>query len=289
MDLTETEVRSVLTRTSGYIKTVTSHSLQPYRGCTLGSSLCGVGCYVQHSPWVTRGRRWGSFLEARMNAAQVYRDTVERERAWARRSRGGFGIFLSSSTEPFLPQEQRYRITRQLLEAMVEEPPDLLVLQSHSHRVAEYLDLYPILAARCRLRIHLSIETDRDRIPGLPPHASPVEARFEAARRMKDAGLEVVITVAPLLPIADPEAFFGRAAECAGAVVLDHYVGGDGSPGGSRTLRTSLPEAMAAVEPDSPSLAYRDALVVVARRHLPGRVGVGIDGFAARYLPAGAS
>jgi hypothetical protein len=62
LTLTETTVRSILTRTSGYLTTVSSHSLQPYRGCTFGNALCGVGCYVQHNPWVTKGRSWGSFL-----------------------------------------------------------------------------------------------------------------------------------------------------------------------------------------------------------------------------------
>jgi len=65
----EATVRSILTRTTGYLRTVTSHSLQPYRGCSYGNALCGVGCYVRHNGWVTRGEAWGSFLEARTNAA----------------------------------------------------------------------------------------------------------------------------------------------------------------------------------------------------------------------------
>ena len=47
--ITKSRVRSILTRTSGYLKTVTSHSVQPYRGCTFGNSLCGVGCAKNHS------------------------------------------------------------------------------------------------------------------------------------------------------------------------------------------------------------------------------------------------
>ena len=40
---------------------------------------------------------------------------------------------------------------------------------------------------------------------------------------------------------------------------------------------------MAAVDPRSTSLAYRDEMVAVAREVMPGRVGVGIDGFAGRW------
>src|SRR3954470_6733972 len=106
--ITETTIGNVLTRTTGYLRTVASHSLQPYRGCTFGNSLCGVGCYVQHNAWVTRGRQWGTFLEVRTNAADVYRNSYEREAAWARRTHGDFAIFCSSATDPFVPQERKF-------------------------------------------------------------------------------------------------------------------------------------------------------------------------------------
>ena len=202
MQVTVTEIGNILTRTSGFLRTVSSHSVQPYRGCAFGNALCGVGCYVRHNGHVTRGRAWGSFLEVRANAAASYRAGVARERRWARRTRGVFSIFLSSSTEPFLPQEARYGVTRGLLCAMVEEPPDLLILQTHSHLVTACLDLCRELRWRCRLRVHLSIETDIEQFPGLPPHASSVERRLKAARTLHEAGIETVVTVAPLLPHA---------------------------------------------------------------------------------------
>lgn len=278
------EVKSILTRTSGFLKTVTSHSLQPYRGCSFGRSLCGTGCYVQHNGYVTRGRGWGSFLEVRTNAAQVYRRQAASEARWARVRRDGFSVFLASSTEPFLPQERTFGITRSVLEAMIDHPPDELVLQTHSATVTDYLDLYPRLAEETKLRFHISIETDRERMPGLPPHASPLEDRFAAAERLRRAGLRVVATVSPLLPIDDPPRFFARLAGCVDAVVIDHFIGGDGSPGGSRTRKTAVPAVMEAVCRGSSRLDYRDAIVEVARRFFPGRVGVNVDGFAGRFL-----
>jgi hypothetical protein len=169
---------------------------------------------------------------------------------------------------------------------MRDRPPDGLIVQTHSPRVVDAVDVLAALTSLCDLRVHVSIETDRDRLPGLPPPASPVARRFEAARVLRAAGLRVVITVSPLLPIADPERFFAEVAASADAVVLDHFLGGDGSPNasGARTLRTGLPAAMAAVDPESVTIDYRDRMVAVARRFLPGRVGVGSDGFGGRFL-----
>lgn len=283
MDVTEVDVKNVLTRTSGFLKTVTSHSLQPYRGCSYGNALCGVGCYVRHNGWVTKGRTWGGFLEVRRNASQAYLKHVDTERRWARKTCGSFSVFMSSATDPFVPQEAKYGVSRSVLTSMLEAPPDLLILQTHTHLVVDHLDIVERLSRRCETRVHISIETDRERLPGLPGHASPIDRRFEAARTLRDAGIHVVITVSPLLPIEDPDVFFGRIAEAANAVVIDHFIEGDGSKEGQRTLRTALPDAMTEVYPESTSLVYREWMVEVAERFLPGRVGVSIDGFAGRF------
>ncbi|MFN0052973.1 MAG: hypothetical protein ACKV0T_12370 [Planctomycetales bacterium] len=283
LELSLVTVNNILTRTTGFLREVTSHSLQPYRGCTFGNSLCGVGCYVQHSRHLTRGRPWGGFLEVRTNAADSYAAHCEPERRWAQLQGLPFSIFCSSVTDPFLPQEARYGITKGLLEAMCRHPPDLLVLQTHSDRVQDSIPLLQQLAERCRVRIHVSIETDRESLPGLPPHASPIKHRLAACAALKEQGLTTVVTVSPLLPIVRPAAFFSRLGDVADAVVIDHFIQGDGSSGGSRTLQTSLPSAMAAVDSRSVTLAYRDEMVACARKILPGRVGVNIAGFAGIY------
>jgi DNA repair photolyase len=284
MHVTQVEIRNILTRTSGFLATVSSHSLQPYCGCALGQSLCGVGCYVQHNQHLLKGRTWGDFVEIRTNAASAYRQQYNRERNWARNRRGGFNIFCSSSTEPFQPVERNARITRSLLEAMLDHPPDALILQSHSHHVADYIDLYPQLAGKTDLRFHISIESDRDDLPGLPRSASPVANRMAAARTLKAAGLRVVVTIAPLLPIDRPHEFFAALLEVADAVVIDHFIQGDGSSDGARTCRTGLPAAMAAINPASIGLDYRDRIVQIAKDYFPGAVGINIDGFAGRFI-----
>ena len=81
--ITETTVKNILTRTGGFLRTVTSHSLQPYRGCTFGRAACGAGCYVRHNGHLLQGRAWGEFLEVRTNAAESYLANEARERRWA--------------------------------------------------------------------------------------------------------------------------------------------------------------------------------------------------------------
>ncbi|MCA9822212.1 MAG: hypothetical protein KC470_06375 [Dehalococcoidia bacterium] len=103
---------------------------------------------------------------------------------------------------------------------MLDEPPDRLVVQTHSAAVAEHTDLLVRLSRRCQLRVHLSIETDRERFAGLPPHGSSIQSRFEAAGQLRESGLKVVITVSPLLPLEAPEGFFKAIDQVAAEIGL---------------------------------------------------------------------
>ncbi|HEY7493503.1 MAG TPA: hypothetical protein VIH59_20625, partial [Candidatus Tectomicrobia bacterium] len=107
---------------------------------------------------------------------------------------------------------------------------------------------------------------------------------FAAAATLKQAGLRVVITVSPLLPLEAPRKFFQTVAKAAAAVVLDHFIQGDGTPDGTRTLKTELPKAMTSIDSASTSLSYRDQMVSIAQEVMPGQVGVSVDGFAGRFL-----
>jgi DNA repair photolyase len=283
MEIHEIQSQSILTRSSGYLSEVCSHSLQPYRGCALGKSLCGVGCYAQHQQLLVKGREWGQFLDVKSNAAQLYLQTYNRERAWAHRTHGDLSVFMSSSTEPFPPQERQLGVTEKCLEAMIQKPPDSLIIQTHSHLVGEHLELLIELSKKTKLRIHLSIETDIERIIPLPGHFSSVQNRLKTAGLLKLAGLYVVITVAPLLPLNDPDQFFKKLATVADAVVIDHFIGGDGSANGSRTFRTKLPEAIRSINPNALDLNYREEIANIALSHFPGKVGIGIKGFAGMF------
>ena len=269
--LEEVRCRSILNRTGGFLHSFT-HSLNPYRGCAYANSLCGVGCYA---PAVLRDKRpWGSYLEAKTNAAEVYGRDIARERR-----RGPVRIFMASVTDPYVPQEKRLGITRRLLEAMVDSPPQELVLQTHTPHPVRDLDLLK----RLPCAVQISIETDKQKVPGLPPHAYSPVARLKALYTLKQAGLDAVGVVAPLLPLDDLEAFAHALDESCSRVIVDHYLVGDGSRNGARTKRRGLPAILAAHGAERwTRIGVLDETVQVLRDILgPRRVGVSIYGFNA--------
>ena len=275
--------KTLLTRSSGYLKSVCSHSLNPYSGCGFGLSSCGEGCYVRFNHWLTRGREWGKFVDVKNNAGELYLQSAEKEKIWAHKCSTPFTIFMSSSTDPWQPAEKKHRVTRSVLKSMTTCPPDALILQTHSASILDDQKILIKLSRLCSLRVHISIEGDRNRLPGLPPPPCSVEERIFALEQLSTQGLKTVACLSPLYPLKNPQLFFERLKNAgASAVIIDHFIEGDGTTKGSRTLKTRLPSAMSKVQKDSIHLSYRDHIATIARAYLP--VGISAQGFAGHYF-----
>jgi DNA repair photolyase len=276
------ENSSILTPTGGFLAAGYTHTINVYQGCAFAGALCGLYCYAQHNRWITKGRPWGLYGVKR-RVVDAYRRDHDRIRRPGREGPGPLKIYMSSSTDPYIPQEKALGLTRALLGEMIERPPDVLVIQSHHTMVERDVDLIADLSRLGEVWISLTVETDMDRVPGLPPHASQPARRLEVLGAFRARGIPTQATISPLLPLADPASFARRLEAACDRVILDHFLIGDGSPGGWRTRRTGFPERLAAAGfGEWNELAkldeVRDLLAGVLG---PGRVLVGCEGFNA--------
>lgn len=238
MQINKINAKTILTPTGGFLSAYT-HTINPYHGCQLGLGLCGNYCYARA---IVKGvkresRSWGTYIDAKVNAAALYRT----EYARIRKSNCPLRIFMSSVTDPYVPAESELRITRSLLGSMIELPPDSLVIQTHTPNVLWDLELIKRLNERCKLSVQLSVETDmeNDDLGRFDTsvnfrHVYSVESRLKALSVVKENGICAVAVVSPLLPLKDAYAFAKSIDSCSNYVVLDHFLLGDGS-NGSRT------------------------------------------------------
>jgi DNA repair photolyase len=282
MKLESIPARTILNPTGGFLAEGFTHTINLYRGCALGNSLCGLYCYAQWNPHHTLGRPWGGFLDIKTEFLETYRTQYDRLKRPLRGDPKPLRIFLSSVTEPYPPQERTARRMRRLLEAMLDRPPDRLVIQSHTPLVLDDLPVLLQLREHCRLQINITVETDQDQLPSpFSRHAYTPASRIEALRLLKAAGLFTVAAVSPLLPLNDPRRFAEQLEASCDHVILDHYLLGDGSPNGRRTQQTPLPMLL---EADGHAAWTRLDIfweVVALFREVfgPQRVGVSRAGF----------
>lgn len=219
--------KTLLNKGTGFLSDY-GYSLNPYKGCTFGCSYC----YVRQMPIsLYRKEEWGIWVDIKKRAAEKL--CMELSKA---KQKGKVTIFMSSSTDPYQPIEHKERITRSLLEVMVENPPDFLLVQTRSPLVQRDIDLLRLL--QDRVRVSMTVETDREDIrKHFTPYAPPIDLRLKALRSLAKAGIRTQVAIAPVLP--STEDFPNKLKPWVERICVDDYFMGDGS-GGKRTRNLGI-------------------------------------------------
>jgi DNA repair photolyase len=208
----ETDARGILSVTSGFIAEAGfSHSLTPARNCTFGCTYCYVptlGIYGGLKPddWT----RWGQFTTVKRNAADLLR----------RELRAHQTIYCSPLVDPYQPAEESAALMPRILDAVLERPPRVFAIQTRGPLILRDLDRLAALAKRTTLRVSFSLTTDREDVRRLyEPHCAPMSERLDTIERLREAGLCVHATLAPLLP-CDPERLAGIALDASSEDII---------------------------------------------------------------------
>jgi DNA repair photolyase len=139
--------------------------------------------------------RWGQFTTFKANAAELLRKELRPEQR----------IYCSPLVDPYQPAEAERQIMPEILQALAEKPPALFVIQTRGPLIERDLPLLRIVAGRTRLRVSFSLTTDDDNVRRrYEPHCETNARRIETVRRLRQGGIDVFATLAPLLP-CDPE------------------------------------------------------------------------------------
>jgi DNA repair photolyase len=189
--------------------------INPYVGCMIGCPFC----YVAERADLSRAleglpaMEWGRYVDVKVNAAEVLREEV-------RRHPPGVVRMSPILTDPYQPVERKYRVTRACLEVLLEAGFDVAVL-TRARRITDDLDL---LTRFSRALVGFSIPSDQDRYRILfEPGADPVEDRFEALEKCREAGLLTTACVQPVLPM-DADELVARLAPLVRVVRIDRMV-----------------------------------------------------------------
>ena len=168
-------------------------TVNPYRGCEHGC----VYCYARPSHanmGLSPGLDFETKLFAKTNAADVLRAT------FLKKSYKPETIMLGGNTDIYQPIERQYRLTRQILEVMLEfSHPVALVTKSAS--ILRDLDLLKQLAEKNLVKVAISITSlDHKLSNALEPRASAPAKRLQAMEILSNAGIPTTALIAPIIP-----------------------------------------------------------------------------------------
>jgi len=186
------ENRSLLTRCDSP-RMPFSWQINPYRGCEFACKYC----YARYTH---------EFMEMRDSLDFERKIYVKKHSAWLLRQelkhvRSGQSIAIGTATDPYQPAERKFEITRAVMEEFARHEGFSLGLVTKSDLILRDLDLLRAIAAKNRLRIHITITTtDTNLARILEPRAPRPDLRFSAVKKLIAAGISTSVNCAPVLP-----------------------------------------------------------------------------------------
>jgi DNA repair photolyase len=189
-------------------------SLNPYMGCAHRCTFCYVRAFERRADRPADDR-YGTSIRVKINVAEMLRAELARP-AWKRER-----VAVGAATDPYQPAEGRYRLTRACIEAFAEAATPFTIV-TRGPLIVRDLDVLLEAARRAEVSVTFSVPTlDHEIWRRTEPGTAPPRQRFRALKRLIDAGIDVSVGMAPLLPgLSDrPEllADVVRAAREAGA------------------------------------------------------------------------
>jgi DNA repair photolyase len=129
-----------------------------------------------------------------VNAPEVLRRELANA-SWQREE-----VHLGTATDPYQPAEGFYKITRQILEALLEYHTPVTIV-TRSTMVVRDIDVLRQLVKGPGAIVCFSIATlDADLAGEIEPHVPPPQKRLEAMRTLVHEGVPAGVLLAPVLP-----------------------------------------------------------------------------------------
>ncbi len=155
------------------------YSLNPYTGCSHSCLYCYATAYIGLKPSTPKKK----YLE------RLAKDIT--------RINPQLHIDISTSTDPYPPEEAKYNLTRKTLELLAPLGYKILII-TKGDIVVRDIDII----SKSNIAVTMTITTlDRELASKLEPGAPPPSARLKALGKLSDAGIPVGVRFDPVFPL----------------------------------------------------------------------------------------
>ncbi len=183
------------------------YTVNCYRGCVHGCTYCFARQYHEYLGYGA-GTDFETKIVAKPNAPQLLREELKKCRDKMPH------LDFSFATDPYLPLEASYELTRKCLEVCIDFQVPVAVI-TKAPLVTRDID---ILKRLKKVSVFFSMPfLTKERSNPFEPYTPVPEARFRAMAEIANAGIETGIGVAPVIPgynESDIPGLLERAKEC---------------------------------------------------------------------------
>ena len=169
------------------------YSMNPYAGCEHGC----IYCYARnvHEYWgYSAGLDFERKIIVKTNAAQVLRKTFMHPK-W-----DPLPIMLSGNTDCYQPAEQKYRLTRGLLEVCNEFNHPVGILTKNSWIIKDK-DILQEMAKKKLVSAMVSVTTFNENLRrAMEPRTATATQRLRVIEELSNAGIHTGVMLGPMIP-----------------------------------------------------------------------------------------
>ncbi len=172
-------------------------AINPYIGC-------GHNCVYCYARFIKRftghTEEWGAFVDVRTNIVDILKKQLNSSKY------NGERIFIGTVTDPYQPIEKKYKLTRKILQVLVDYKNPVSIL-TKSDLVLRDVDL---LKEMKNVDVNFTVNTlDEKWKKYTEPNSSSIKQRLEAMKELTREGITVLAMMGPYWPIfTNPEALF---------------------------------------------------------------------------------
>jgi DNA repair photolyase len=168
-------------------------TLNPYRGCTHACHYCFARRY-QTQFELGPGDEFSSVIFVKTNLVEVLKNELDHH-SWTREQ-----VAVGTATDPYQPIEGHYKLTRGSLEAL-HRGRTPIGLVTKGPMVVRDRDILADMGKAAGATVYLSVPTvDEAAWSALEPGTAHPLQRLRAVRQLRDAGVNVGVLMAPVVP-----------------------------------------------------------------------------------------
>ncbi len=169
------------------------YSLNPYRGCEHGCAYCYARPTHEYLD-LNAGIDFETRIFVKHDAAELFRAWLNRP-GWEAEV-----VCFSGVTDCYQPAERRFRLTRACLEVALDARQPVSIVTKNALVIRD-LDVLIPLAKRQLVNVNVSVTTlDAKLAREMEPRTTAPSRRLETIRQLSEAGINVRVMCAPVIP-----------------------------------------------------------------------------------------
>ena len=202
MIIKEIKVKNVLTKSN---LPVSDYSVNPYVGCSHACKYCYASFMKR---FTNHSEQWGTFVDIK------YWDKIKNPQKYA-----GKELFIGSVTDPYMPLEEKYKRTRELLEEM-QGSGCKISIATKSDLVLRDLELIKTFP---EARVSWSINTLDEEFRKEMDNSVSIERKIDAMKKFHKAGIRTTCFISPIFPgITDVKSIILKTKDYCNLVWLEN-------------------------------------------------------------------